>query len=841
LVWQAKQMGSNGDTLGRLDITSDRASLRNLAHELERFPDSTMLGMVLDGGQSLIELSLISYAAGICLRCLPPNQPTKTHSTFYHFAGAEPRDFMHRCESQLRTTEVDAVAAFVAEADNLMALAGDIAECDEVLGDIENLLQRYQHDLGTVSTDIKELQARSSDLNVRLRNRRALQGGLGDFVERVALLPSLIHAVMESPPESDDFSRALERLDAKLKFVASEERVRTSAAFRDVAPELERLRLAAVSRARDVLMKRVWELRRPGVNVQSKQMALVKHRSAASFLCTHGGAVYTEVRSIYVDKVSSKYLDVFKSYWAAMERVEDARVSPEDLLGAPESTAATVPSVAGVLSMLGSLGTSGATASPHTTPYPTSSSSASSGVAPPPMSTPPGRVEALSLGARAAILAQADAPPLVLHAAEAAGQRFPFEVLFRSLSKLLMDTSAHEYLFCMEFWASDGKSVHRDVFHPVTSFVQSSLASALSELHDPIAVLLALRVNRQHALRMARRALPALDDHFDAINLALWPRLKSLLDAQLQSLKSVPTEPGSMDSLQASRVHPMAERYAALTSAILSLHAEFLDGPLSSNIERMRYAVMDLLLKQSRAFPQRGRGTVFLIHNFNHVVTCLKDAAERHLPAAASDVLPPQDDASASTRRHPSGITDGGFFSYNHRNPPTTITTTNSEDDDRSQMAIDSSSAGIGPAGMAVLHAFEESLHRATTLYVDARLTAGAPQLMAFVKRGEAAAAGVAEGVLVPNYGPSEAAPVARDFSARWQRIVEVLHNEIAADFGGGPAGRSVQQAAFTQLLLVWSRFLELVQRQGPAGEEVARDAVAVPSVMFALKQHRLG
>lgn len=35
---------------------------------------------------------------------------------------------------------------------------------------------------------------------------------------------------------------------------------------------------------------------------------------------------------------------------------------------------------------------------------------------------------------------------------------------------------------------------------------------------------------------------------------------------------------------------PAAERYAHLTASMLLLHADFLDGPLDTNIERLRYA-----------------------------------------------------------------------------------------------------------------------------------------------------------------------------------------------------------------------------------------------------------
>ena len=64
------------------------------------------------------------------------------------------------------------------------------------------------------------------------------------------------------------------------------------------------------------------------------------------------------------------------------------------------------------------------------------------------------------------------------------------------------------------------------------------------ELHDPLALLLMLRINGEGGLALARRRLPALDAYFDRVNLLLWPRLKSLLDAQLASVKAV--HPGAL-------------------------------------------------------------------------------------------------------------------------------------------------------------------------------------------------------------------------------------------------------------------------------------------------------
>ena len=57
-------------------------------------------------------------------------------------------------------------------------------------------------------------------------------------------------------------------------------------------------------------------------------------------------------------------------------------------------------------------------------------------------------------------------------------------------------------------------------------------------------------------------------------------------------------------------------------------------------------------------------------------------------------------------------------------------------------------------------------------------------------------------------------------------------------DFKSGSAGREVLRAAMTQLLLFYTRFLELLKRCGPEGTALIRDAVTVPSIMYEIKRY---
>ncbi len=85
-----------------------------------------------------------------------------------------------------------------------------------------------------------------------------------------------------------------------------------------------------------------------------------------------------------------------------------------------------------------------------------------------------------------------NAPPLIVHQAEAAGERHPYEVLFRSAHKLLMDSATSEYLFCHEFWAGDN-TIFREVFAPAVAAVEENLSLFLPNCHDIVGIILMVR------------------------------------------------------------------------------------------------------------------------------------------------------------------------------------------------------------------------------------------------------------------------------------------------------------------------------------------------------------
>ncbi|MCD9646223.1 Vacuolar protein sorting-associated protein 52 [Datura stramonium] len=124
-------------------------------------------------------------------------------------------------------------------------------------------------------------------------------------------------------------------------------------------------------------------------------------------------------------------------------------------------------------------------------------------------------------------------------------------------------------------------------------------------------------------LVMSRRRIPCLDSYLDKVNIALWPRFKIVFDLHLNSLRNA-----NIRTLWEDDVHPhyVIRRYAEFTASLIHLNVEYGDGQLELNLERLRMAVDDLLVKLAQMFARQKLQTVFLINNYDMTISVLKEA-----------------------------------------------------------------------------------------------------------------------------------------------------------------------------------------------------------------------
>ncbi|KAG8384075.1 hypothetical protein BUALT_Bualt04G0080300 [Buddleja alternifolia] len=506
--------------------------------------------------------------------------------------GTKLRDYTKDVENNLRQIELDSIEDYVKESDNLVSLHDQIHDCDTILSQMEKLLSGFQAEIGSISSDIKILQEKSMDMGLKLKNRKAAESKLARFVEDIIVPPRMIDIIVDGEV-NEEFMRTLEILSKKLKFVEVDAMVKTSKALNDVQPELEKLRQKAVAKVFDFIVQKLNALRKPKTNVQIlQQSVLLKYKYVILFLKEHGKEIYLEVRAAYIDTMN-KLLAVLqvlsskiRAYIQALEKLQLDIATSSDLIGV--DTRSTSLFLRGREPLKN-------------------------------------RSAVFALGERINILKDAvkeiDESALIPHIAEASSKKYPYEVLFRSLHKLLMDTAASEYLFCDEFFGEE--SMFYDIFAGPFSVIDEHLNTILPNCFDAIGLMLMIRIIYQHQLIMSRRRIPCLDSYLDKVNISLWPRFKMVFDMHLSSLRNA-----NIRTLWEDDVHPhyVMRRYAEFTASLIQLNVDYGDGQLELNLERLRMAIDDLLVKLAKLFQKPKLQTVFLINNYDMTIAVLKEA-----------------------------------------------------------------------------------------------------------------------------------------------------------------------------------------------------------------------
>jgi len=101
-----------------------------------------------------------------------------------------------------------------------------------------------------------------------------------------------------------------------------------------------------------------------------------------------------------------------------------------------------------------------------------------------------------SLGERANILKEIDQPGLV---PQVNSRKYPYEVIFRSIQKLLMDTASSEYLFVEAFFGEE--SLFYQVFEGPFAVIDHHLDLTLTKCHDAVCLMLMICITRKHQVR----------------------------------------------------------------------------------------------------------------------------------------------------------------------------------------------------------------------------------------------------------------------------------------------------------------------------------------------------
>ena len=183
-------------------------------------------------------------------------------------------------QNERNVLEAQCIAAYRDHAEDMAALEEDVTHSQHVLAAVKEMLLGFQADLGGLSGDIRELQEKSKTLDIQLTNRRAAEGSLRGYLQRIVVAPAVAQAILTGPVNCTAFVEAVQEVQNLYKNCCSDSSGEWSAGLKvtetvsgtEMKKELETLRLVAVKRSREYMLQQMAQLRRPQTNVRILQV-----------------------------------------------------------------------------------------------------------------------------------------------------------------------------------------------------------------------------------------------------------------------------------------------------------------------------------------------------------------------------------------------------------------------------------------------------------------------------------------------------------------------------------------------------------------------------------------
>ncbi|KAL9183797.1 hypothetical protein ACHAXT_004653 [Thalassiosira profunda] len=431
--------------------------------------------------------------------------------------------------SELATLERECIALHRQATPDVRVLREEMDACDSILAGLHEMLLGFQADLSGLSGDIRQLQEQSRSLAVQVDNRRGAEEGLRLFLERIVVPPNMAHVICRG--EVDEmFLECVKDLEEKYAYVQMTAQNLNDPDCAD--PNLESS--AGIPPASTAAGKEM-------VDHLSKLRLQAVDRTRAYFLKVMKQLRRpkdAQIRDVYVESMSKTLYTLFRTYHKQLLLLDMRKRGDAFVLG----------DRAKVLD---------------------------------------GAITAESGGDAAMALTSS---PINAHLSLMNGDKYSYEMIFRSVMSHLMDAATNEYVFSRQFFKEYGQDdCWQSIFGKTLSLVLEQLENYLFNCHDAIAILLMIKLTHYYKRMVkARRIDKVMEPFLERLTNLFWPRLKMVMDAHLRSIRGANAKKVGAGDIHA---HLVSRRYAEFTCSILLIlnrgrkstgESDDMDGPTTN-------------------------------------------------------------------------------------------------------------------------------------------------------------------------------------------------------------------------------------------------------------------
>ena len=490
------------------------------------------------------------------------------------------REYSEKVKAQLEEVERESIQDVIACQEEIAQLYFELSNSNTILLTLENTLTRFQTDLGNISTEIKSLQEQSQSMSISLKNRKKLDERLGNYLEQVSLNPALIENICNKDID-EEYINYINELREKLSFFKTEGKIKTeegevtALSMQEIFPEIRKLNTKAAGKIRLFMLNLIQSLNKPKVNFQVLQETkLMKFKNLLLYLRENSPESFIEVCMSYNETMSNLYLNHFKLYSGSMKRMIKEDSTKNDLI-----------------------------CQEHMDPkafY----------------------VPGFDLKNREQLLEHLETlDPIISHVAKKENKHFYFEEVFHSIVRILSDTCTFNFLFVIDFFCirpDQYQPVFGEIFAKTFQLLIDTLASILNSTHDILGLLLVLHLNSSFQSIIEKRGLFIMNAFFEKVRIVIWPRLQSLLDANLKEI-----EHAKYLKTHDVTVHIATKRF---TQFIFSLHkVSPNDDMFRQRFSLFKKAFLNMIERMSSSINDKKNRIAFKVNNLDYFLEVFQE------------------------------------------------------------------------------------------------------------------------------------------------------------------------------------------------------------------------
>lgn len=217
----------------------------------------------------------------------------------------------------------------------LVSMYENFTQSEGILSELESSLNSFKDKLENINSDMKQLQVKSNEISVKLKNRKEFEEELYSLLDSIVLSPDFLNDVSNKEID-DEYIEKLYQLDAKLDMFNKEDLPQSKAIY-EVIPEMQKTLTKVSGKIYCYLMNKFQLFLKPNTNIKIIQDVIVsKNKFLITFLKKHSISMYQDIVSKYISYIEKIYSSSTITYIQEVSQFVNDKPEKQNLISSDD-------------------------------------------------------------------------------------------------------------------------------------------------------------------------------------------------------------------------------------------------------------------------------------------------------------------------------------------------------------------------------------------------------------------------------------------------------------------------------------------------------------------------